>query len=36
MQGVEPGWRVPPELRGESLPEAYLERLEIFAAGLGR
>jgi hypothetical protein len=25
MEGVEPGWRVPPELRGRPLPQASVE-----------
>jgi hypothetical protein len=35
MEGVDPGWKVPPELRGERLPQASvfdeLERLKAWA-----
>jgi len=24
MEGVDPGWRVPPEFRGNVVPQAYL------------
>jgi|GEM_PF-2373968 len=32
MEGVDPGWKVPPELQGEELPQASVfERLERFS-----
>lgn len=32
MEGVDPGWKVPPELQGDELPEAsVLDRLERLA-----
>lgn len=32
MEGVEPGWRVPPELRGRQLPQASVEHLKRYLA----
>jgi cytochrome c-type protein NapC len=31
-EGMEPGWRVPPELRGRPLPQAAVEELKAFLA----
>lgn len=32
MEGIDPGWRVPPELQGQELPQASLERLKEYLA----
>ncbi|HUG60326.1 MAG TPA: NapC/NirT family cytochrome c [Methylomirabilota bacterium] len=32
MEGVEPGWRVPPHLQGEELPQASTETLKRYVA----
>lgn len=34
MEGVEPGWKVPPELQGKELPQASVEDLRGYIAGL--
>jgi cytochrome c-type protein NapC len=35
MEGIDPGWRVPPELQGETLPQAALyDELQSAAAAL--
>jgi cytochrome c-type protein NapC len=36
MKGIEPGWTVPPELRGREPGEAAAETLRRYAAGLAR
>ena len=36
MEGVEPGWKVPPEMQGKESPQASLDEPRTFAASLGR
>jgi cytochrome c-type protein NapC len=36
MEGVDPGWKVPPELQGEELPEASLGGIKNFVATIDR
>lgn len=35
MDDVEPGWKVPPEFRGEELPQAEVEKLREYVAARG-
>lgn len=36
MEGVEPGWRAPPELRGKQLPQASADELKRYLAENGK
>ena len=31
MEGIDPGWKMPPELEGKQLPQAFIDELRMFA-----